>query len=77
MTDIKLSPSQQKIINALLEHPEGLLSGQLSALSGVSNKSNECKKNNKMNEFLAEKGLMLCKERLPPQWLWVIKPLVY
>ena len=47
MTDITLSPGQQKIINALLENPEGLLSAQLSALSGVSNKSNECKKNNK------------------------------
>lgn len=67
----KISPNQRKIVDALLAHPEGLLSDELAEITGVSNKSHTmC---NDLREKLEEHGLKLYIKREGVRSRWYIK----
>lgn len=67
----KISPNQRKIVDALLAHPEGLLSDELAEITGVSNKSHTmC---NDLREKLEEHGLKLYIKREGVRSRWYIR----
>ena len=66
-----VSDNQRKLICALLDHPEGLMSNQLAELTAVSNKS--ATMSQEVRELLEQHGLELTIERREGRALWVIK----
>lgn len=66
-----LSNNQRKLVEALLEHPEGLMSNELAALTEVSNKSATMTPD--VREILQEHGLELVIERDKQSSRWVLR----
>ena len=67
-----ISTNQRKMIQALLDHPEGLLSNELAELTAVSNKSATMTPD--LRELLEQNGLELVIERVKGCSKWVIRP---
>jgi hypothetical protein len=66
-----VSNNQRKIIQALLDHPEGLFSSELAELTAVSNKSATMSPD--LRELLEQHGLELNIARVGGCSKWVIK----
>jgi hypothetical protein len=67
-----VSNNQQKIIQALLDHPEGLYSSELAGITAVSNKSATMSPD--LRELLEQHGLELIIEPCGRTSKWSIKP---
>ena len=63
-----LSPSQQSLLKALTENPCGLMSGELTRITGISNKA--WLVNEKLKKFLDAQNLEIFNQRISNQWLW-------
>ena len=66
-----ISNNQRKIIQALLDHPEGLFSNELAELTAVSNKSATMSPD--LRDLLEQHGLELIIERVGGCSRWVIR----
>lgn len=66
-----VSHNQRKMIDTLMEHPEGLRSDELAEITGVSNKSGTLTPD--VRELLLEHGLQLSIRREKGKAKWVIK----
>jgi hypothetical protein len=68
-----ISANQRTIIQALLDHPEGLLSRELAEMTAVSNKSATMTPD--LRRLLEEHGLELAIERAGRGSKWTIRPI--
>lgn len=65
-----LSKNQKLLLKTLLEHPEGLLSRELSGITGISNKSGTLTQD--VRELLENNGLELKIERNGGCSRWIL-----
>ena len=68
----RLSTNQQKIVRALIEKPQGLLSRELTRKTEISNKSDII--DSKLKLLLATEGLEIHTKRISREWLWFLQP---
>lgn len=66
-----ISNNQKKLILALLDHPEGLLSNELAEITAVSNKSATMTQD--VRDLLQSHGLELTIEREKGRAKWVLR----
>ena len=66
-----VSHNQRKMIDTLMEHPEGLRSDELAEITGVSNKSGTLTPD--VRDLLLEHGRQLSIRRETGKAKWVIK----
>jgi hypothetical protein len=69
----RFTPTQKRLLQVLIEHPNGLSSRELTRLTGILNKSDVL--DPKLRLFLAIEHIGLDIKRINKQWHWKLVPM--
>ncbi len=69
----RFTPTQKRLLQVLIEHPNGLSSRELTRITGILNKSDVL--DPKLRLFLAIEHIGLDIKRINKQWHWKLVPM--